>query len=356
MTTSGDTQSIPLRFLVKSVASATLFLYLAAGCAPPADPASEQVEFTGAIMGTTYHIKVAAAMTDPESTGTAKAIEDALKSVDQKMSTYKPDSEVSRLNASPAGVPVTLSDETFEVFEKGLQVNRESDGAFDITVGPLVNAWGFGPEGPAHSPGNDELATLLALVGPDKISLNSETRTVTKAADGVYCDPASVAEGYAVDQVAELLQARGYGDYMVEVGGEVRTAGKNASGAPWKIAIEKPVDEGRVIQRVVGISGVSLSTSGNYRKFYIVDGRRVSHAINPKTGRPAEHSLASASVIHPNCALADAYSTAIMVLGEKDGLAFAEKLKLPVLLLIHGEHGDIIEQQTPEFGAYLLEE
>jgi thiamine biosynthesis lipoprotein len=242
------------------------------------------------------------------------------------------------------------------VFEKGLQVNRESDGAFDITVGPLVNAWGFGPEGPAHSPGDDELAALLALVGPDKISLNSETRTVTKAADGVYCDPASVAEGYAVDQVAELLQARGYGDYMVEVGGEVRTAGKNARGASWKIAIEKPVDEGRVIQRVVGISGVSLSTSGNYRKFYIVDGRRVSHAINPKTGRPAEHSLASASVIHPNCALADAYSTAIMVLGEKDGLAFAEKLKLPVLLLIHGEHGDIIEQQTPEFGAYLLEE
>lgn len=356
MTTSGDTQSITLRFLVKSVASATLFLYLAAGCAPPADPASEQVEFTGAIMGTTYHIKVAAAMTDPESTGTAKAIEDALKSVDQKMSTYKPDSEVSRLNASPAGVPVTLSDETFEVFEKGLQVNRESDGAFDITVGPLVNAWGFGPEGPAHSPGDDELAALLALVGPDKISLNSETRTVTKAADGVYCDPASVAEGYAVDQVAELLQARGYGDYMVEVGGEVRTAGKNARGASWKIAIEKPVDEGRVIQRVVGISGVSLSTSGNYRKFYIVDGRRVSHAINPKTGHPAEHSLASASVIHPNCALADAYSTAIMVLGEKDGLAFAEKLKLPVLLLIHGEHGDIIEQQTPEFGAYLLEE
>lgn len=346
-----------VNYLGKSVAPATLFLCLLAGCAGEPAPAGPQVvEFTGAIMGTTYHIKVVADMDDDASTATAMAIEETLKRIDGRMSTYKPDSEVSRLNAAPAGVPVAFSEETFNVFEMGLQVNRESEGAFDITVGPLVNAWGFGPDGPTQTPTESELAALLQLVGADKITLERAGRTVTKAADAVYCDPASVAEGYAVDQVAELLQARGYGHYMVEIGGEVRTAGENASGIPWKIAIEKPIDDNRVIQQVVGLSGVALSTSGNYRKFYIVDGRRVSHAIDPKTGRPAEHSLASASVIHPSCALADAYSTVIMVLGPEAGLAFAEKLKLPVLLLIHGENGEVIERQTPEFAAYLVKD
>lgn len=346
-----------MNYLGKSVAPATLFLCLLAGCVEDTAPTGPRlIEFTGAMMGTTYHIKVVADVGDEASSATAMAIEETLKRIDGRMSTYKPDSEVSRLNNAPAGVPVAFSEETFNVFEMGLQVNRESDGAFDITVGPLVNAWGFGPDGPTQNPREDELADLLALVGADKIIMDPVTHTVTKVLDGVYCDPASVAEGYAVDQVAELLQARGYDDHMVEIGGEVRTAGRNASGIPWKIAIEKPIDDDRVIQQVVGISGVALSTSGNYRKFYIVDGRRVSHAIDPKTGRPAEHSLASASVIHPSCALADAYSTVLMVLGPEAGLAFAEKLKLPVLLLIHGENGEVIERQTPEFAQYVLKE
>lgn len=346
--------SISLRFLVKSVASAALFLCLATGCAPPPPPAPEQVEFTGAIMGTTYHIKVAATMTDPESTDTAKAIEDALKNVDQKMSTYKPDSEVSRVNAVAAGVPVVLSEDTFLVFTLAQQVNQESDGAFDITVGPLVNAWGFGPSGPGKAPDDTQLAELLKLVGPDKIVLDPATRTVTKTADAVYCDPASVAEGYAVDQVAELLQGRAYKDFMVEIGGEVRCSGKNTSGSPWKIAIEKPVEGDRVLQEVVGLTDISLSTSGDYRKFYVVDGKRISHTMDPKTGRPVDHQLASASVLHPNCALADAYSTAIMVLGPEKGLAFAEKLGLPALLIVHGEDGQLTTRETDSFAGYVL--
>lgn len=350
-------RGIPFRrLLVRSVAPAALFLCLAAGCGQPVAAPPEQVEFTGAIMGTTYHIKVATAMTDPESTAIAQALEDALQDVDNTMSTYKPDSEISRLNTAPAGTPVPLSDNTLRVIAMAQQVNRESDGAFDITVGPLVNAWGFGPDGPGEIPDDGKLAELLLLVGPDKITLDPAARTITRAMEGVYCDPASVAEGFAVDQAADLLLARGYSDFMVEIGGEVRCSGHNASGGPWKIAIEKPVDDGRVIQEVVGLSDISLSTSGNYRKFYIVDGKRISHTIDPKTGRPVDHQLASASVLHPNCALADAYSTAIMVLGPEKGMAFAEKLGLPALLIVHGENGDLIARETGSFAEYRLPE
>lgn len=342
---------------MKSVASAALFLCVAAGCEQSTEtPRPELVEFTGGMMGTTYHIKVVATMSDPESTATAKAIEDALKNVDTKMSTYKPDSEVSQVNAATAGVPVSLSEDTFLVFTLARQVNEESDGAFDITVGPLVNAWGFGPAGPGKAPDDAQIAELLKLVGPDKFVLDPAANTLTKTANSVYCDPASVSEGYAVDEVAEVLLTMGYKDFMVEVGGEVRCAGKNASGGPWKIAIEKPVEGDRVIQQVVGLNDISLSTSGNYRKFYMVDGKRISHTIDPKTGRPVEHQLASASVLHPNCALADAYSTAIMVLGPEKGLAFAEKLGLPALLIIHGDDGQLITRETASFAGYVVEQ
>ena len=342
---------------MKSVASAALFLCVAAGCEQSTEtPRPELVEFTGGMMGTTYHIKVVGTMSDLESTATAQAIEDALKNVDTKMSTYKPDSEVSQVNAATAGVPVSLSEDTFLVFTLARQVNEESDGAFDITVGPLVNAWGFGPAGPGNAPDDAQIAELLKLVGPDKFVLDPAANTLTKTANSVYCDPASVSEGYAVDEVAEVLLTMGYKDFMVEVGGEVRCAGKNASGGPWKIAIEKPVEGDRVIQQVVGLNDISLSTSGNYRKFYMVDGKRISHTIDPKTGRPVEHQLASASVLHPNCALADAYSTAIMVLGPEKGLAFAEKLGLPALLIIHGDDGQLITRETASFAGYVVEQ
>lgn len=356
MTTSGDARGKNLQFLVKSVASAALFLCMAVGCErSPESTAPEQVEFTGEMMGTTYHIKVVGTMSDAEAMAAAEAIEDALKNVDTKMSTYKPDSEVSQVNAAIAGVPVSLSEDTFKVFTLARQVNVESDGAFDITVGPLVNAWGFGPAGPGKTPDDAELAELLKLVGPDKFVLDPAANTLTKTANSVYCDPASVSEGYAVDEVAEVLLTMGYEDFMVEVGGEVRCAGQNANGGPWKIAIEKPVEGDRVIQQVVGLKDISLSTSGNYRKFFVVDGKRISHTMDPKTGRPVEHQLASASVLHPSCALADAYSTAIMVLGPEKGLDFAEKLGLPALLIIHGEDGQLITRETASFAGYVLQ-
>jgi len=338
---------------VKSVAFATLFLCLAAGCTPKA-PVRDAVTLEGGIMGTVYHVKLIGALDEAATAAAAGAIEDALQRVDAKMSTYKPDSELSRLNVAPAGAPVAVSDETFSVIALAQQVNAESEGAFDITVGPLVNAWGFGPPDQAEAPDDGQLAALLALTGADKIALDAEKHTITKAADGVYCDLSAIAKGYAVDQVHAALIALGHADFMVEVGGEVRTAGLNANNMPWRIAIEKPVDQKRVIHGLVGLSNVALATSGDYRNFYLAEGKRISHTINPRTGRPVDHSLASVSVIHPECALADAYATAMMVLGPEAGLAFAEKQGLAVLFILHGEDGHFTTRQTAAFAPYLV--
>jgi len=334
----------------KSVVAAALFLcFFAPGCGAPETSGRETVSFEGAIMGTTYHITVVASLDDEAADETARAIEAALRHVDGKMSTYRPDSEISRLNSAPAGVYVPLSEETFAMIRLALEVSGETGGAFDITVGPLVNAWGFGPGGPAAPPSPEKLAALAGLVGADKMELDALTKSVRKAADGVYCDLSGIAKGYAVDLVAETLEGRGLREYMVEVGGEVRTAGHNGADVPWRIAIEKPVSEGRVLQEIVGLTELALATSGDYRNFYEVDGKRVSHTIDPATGRPVDHALASVSVLHPRCALADAYATALLVLGPEKGLEAALRLDLAAMFVIHGDGGEFQVQQTEGF-------
>tara|TARA_R110001592_G_scaffold211445_1_gene463253 strand:- start:2754 stop:3800 length:1047 start_codon:yes stop_codon:yes gene_type:complete len=339
----------------KSVVATTLFLCLfVIGCGGARTPAEDTVAFEGGIMGTIYHISLVATLSDELATSTAALIETTLKRVDGKMSTYKDDSELSELNTSPAAVPVTLSEETFSVLKLALEVNKQTDGAFDITVGPLVNAWGFGPDAFLNPPTEDVLATLHALVGPDKITLDESNHAVTKLADGVYCDLSGIAKGYAVDAVAQALSAEGLDRFMVEVGGEVRTSGLNSAGVPWNIAIEKPVSEGRVLQEIVGLRDIALATSGDYRNFYEVDGKRVAHTIDPVTSKPVAHSAASVSVLHPQCALADAYATAMMVLGPEKGLAIAERLQLPVMFLLHGEDGSITTRQTESFKDYVV--
>lgn len=340
----------------KSVVLATLlFSFLLTSCSDPLPPPKETVAFTGGIMGTTYHITVVAAMNDDVSTTMAESIEGALKHVDGKMSTYKDDSELSVLNRMAGEAYIPVSAEVFSMLQLALEVNRETEGAFDITVGPLVNRWGFGPDDKQEPPSEEELASLKALCGPDAITLDALTQSVQKVSDGVYCDLSGIAKGYAVDLVASVLEAKGFMNYMVEVGGEVRTAGRNSVGIPWKIAIEKPVEEGRVLQEVVGLSDISLATSGNYRNFYEVDGKRYSHTISPSTGKPVDHSLASVSVLHPRCALADAYATALMVLGPETGLAVAERLALPVMFVSHSDDGTFETRQTESFRAYIVD-
>ena len=305
--------------------------------------------FTGATMGTTFTVKVLVEPGIADLNTLGAAIQAALDDVDAKMSTYKPESELSRFNRHDSDTPFPVSAETAEVFRIALEVSRQSGGAFDVTVGPLVNAWGFGPETRSDTPPDEErLARLRESVGYQHLAIDEQDRLIKKKPD-LYCDLSGVAKGYATDRVAQAIEEHGGMNYMVEVGGEIRVRGHNAAGTPWRIAIEKPVTGAAgSYQQVLSLEETALATSGDYRNYYVEKGQRLSHTIDPRTGRPIAHALASVSVLHPECARADAYATAILALGPEDGYAFALEHNLAVLLIIHD--GDaFITKTTPAF-------
>lgn len=305
-------------------------------------------------MGTVYSVKVIASggagFSGPDL---AQAIDASLETVNGLMSTYKPDSQLSRFNQHASDVPFPVDAAVAEVFAIALEVSRQSGGAFDVTVGPLVNAWGFGPDPDAPPPDAETLARLRANVGYQHLEVTSEGQ-LRKRIPGIYCDLSAIAKGYAVDQVAAMLDARGIEDYMVEVGGEVRARGLNQLGIPWRIGIERPMPDRRVIARVVSMRDMALATSGDYRNYREVDGARLSHTIDPRTGQPAAHALASVSVFHPQCVWADAYATAIMALGPEAGYAFAVQHAISALFFIHSGPDGFIEKTTPAFDAGIV--
>ena len=323
---------------------------LVVGCVP----IPSEVVLQGPTMGTYYRVRAIADAGDREAIrGLA---EERLAGIDRAMSTYRDDSEISRFNRLGAGESLVFSEETWAVLELAWRVRQESDGAFDPTVGPLVDAWGFGApgRGPAPTPvAGDRLAELRRAIGAIELLDN---RRVLKIEDGAALDLSAIAKGWAVDRVSEALLEAGYPDHLVEVGGEVRTAGHSPAGDPWRIAIERPppgpagsdsglagdapVTEIRpAIQNVLPIADGALATSGDYRNYWERDGVRYSHTIDPRTGRSVEHSLASASVFHASCAVADAYATALMVLGPDEGLHWADERHVAALLLVYGESG-----------------
>jgi len=311
-------------------------------------PAPELAQFEGQSMGTTWSAKIVAQpLSADQRTELRQALASAIEDVNQKMSTYRDDSELSRLNQAQADQPVDLSLETMTVFRTAAEVGELSDGAFDVTVGPLVNAWGFGPGHRREDVSDDELNAMLSLVGWDKIQISNNS--VQKTAAGVYCDLSALAKGYAVDQAARAAESLGYTNFMVEIGGEVRTSGHNGDDRPWRIGIEQPSEEGRAVERVVQLSGLSMATSGDYRSFWEEDGQRFSHTIDPRTGRPVRHRLASVSVIESDCMRADAFATALMVLGEEEGFRLAERLELAALFQVRLPGGGFESRPTPAF-------
>ena len=273
-----------------------------------------------------------------------------LDGVNEKMSHYREDSELSRFNRSNEIDPFLISSNTFEVFRQAEELSELTHGAFDVTVGPLVNAWGFGPMGlPERVPTDDEIAAIMAKVGFDKLELDAEHSTIQKSEPSIVCDLSAIAKGYGVDRVAVALDAEEFRNYMVEVGGEVRTRGLNDLGVPWRIGIEKPTEGGRSIQKVVSLSGLAMATSGDYRNYYEVDGVRISHMIDPRSGRPITHRLASVTVIDNRCVRADGWATALMVLGPEEGYALAKEQDLPVFFLVHDGETGFRELATPAF-------
>jgi len=328
--------------------SALVLLALVA-CGAPSGPVEHTL--AGEAMGTTYSVKVRApaALDAAESKAVAEAVAAAIDDVNQKMSTYLDSSELSRLNRLDEPGGVEMSADTIAVFEEARRIGELTDGVFDVTVGPLVNAWGFGPADRREELSEAEIAELRALTGWERIEIDKAASTIRKDGAGVYCDLSAIAKGYAVDRVSETLLQMGYGDHMVELGGEIRVHGVNAGGEPWRIAVEKPsADGGRAIQRVLPLENLAMATSGDYRNYFEKDGRRYSHEIDPRTGRPVEHHTASVSVVHPSCATADAWATALIVLGEDDGFAKAVEQDLAAVFLIREGDG-FTERATPAF-------
>ena len=293
----------------------------------------------GQVMGTTYTVKVVSDSREGQSAEAKAAlqslVQEALDGVDGSMSTYKPTSELSQFNDGPGATDVTVSEDLATVLQLAFDVNRRSEGAFDVTVGPLVERWGFGAKGELEAlPTDQEVAALLSRLGHDHLRFDADARTLRKDDAALRVDLSAIAKGYGVDKAAEALRVAGHGNFMVEVGGEIRVAGTTEAGRPWRLAVEKPNPTERAVYEVVSLEDRALATSGDYRNFTVVDGTRYSHTIDPTTGRPVTHRLASVSVVAPTCAEADALATALNVLGPQRGFALAEREGMAALFLV----------------------
>ncbi|HMV71655.1 MAG TPA: FAD:protein FMN transferase [Pseudomonadales bacterium] len=309
--------------------------------------------FEGPVMGTIFHVTVVAPPAPLDRKAAADGVAAALGEVDRQMSTYRADSELSRFNRAPPGEWVPVSAATAEVVAKALEVHALSDGAFDVTVGPLVDLWGFGAgsSGEPRVPGDEELAAAARNVGSKELGVRLDEPALIKYAER-RIDLSAIAKGYGVDRAALWLQAQGVTDYMVEVGGEVRTAGHNPQGHAWRIGIETPALQRGAPIAAVALRNESVATSGDYRNYFEIDGKRYSHTIDPVTARPITHGLASVTVIANDCMSADAFATAIDVLGPDKGLALAERQHLPVYLVVRS-NGGFEARHSTAFEAYI---
>lgn len=305
-----------------------------------------EVAFGGKTMGTTYNVKYLADSKQnlPPQNEVQQALDRTLLEVNRQMSTYQKDSEISRFNQmQQVESAVSISPEFGKVVQEAIRLNQMTDGALDITVGPLVNLWGFGPENrPEKIPIEQEIDARRAWVGIDKLVLGKQgdQYQLTKKVPNLYIDLSSIAKGFGVDQLADYLESLGIADYMVEIGGEIRAKGVNKDGKAWQIAIEKPEFDGsRAVQQIIGLQNLAMATSGDYRNYFEQDGVRFSHEIDPKTGKPIQHNLVSITVLNRSCMTADGLATGLFVLGEEQSLAIAEKNNLAIYLIIKTNNG-----------------
>jgi FAD:protein FMN transferase len=331
-------------------------IVLLTGCGPEAAP--RVVELSGPSMGTTWKLKIAPGpreFSSMDRAGVDAAVRDTLTRIEALMSTWDPESELSRFNRSTSTEPMPVAPETFEVFRWAVTLSEETGGVLDPTVSPVVEAWGFGAarEPGSQPPGADRLRALLDATGMRHLQLDPGGRWVRKRRPDVRCDFSALAPGYAADRLVILLANRGITDFLVDVGGELAARGQNGQGAPWQVAVERPREGRRHIARLVPLRDLAIATSGDYRNYREVDGSRVSHIIDPRTGRPIAHRLASATVIDRLGVRADALATALMVLGPEEGQALAERLDLAALLIVRNAGGGFDEYMTPRFEALL---
>ncbi len=304
---------------------------------------------TGSAMGTTYSIKIKGLPAEMTSEALGDELGRMVESIEAELSTYRPQSGISQFNASKSTDWQPVSQLLCESVAAALEVSALSEGAFDATVGPLVDLWGFGAEGMGFEPPEDTLVDeRLAIVGYENLEADCEQSALRKTVPELRVDLSGWAKGYAVDQVAERLDELEVEAYLVEVGGELRTKGTNASDDAWVIAVESPDPAARSVYATIGVSGLAVATSGDYRNFFEHEGVRYSHTIDPDTGRPVTHDLASVTIVHPSTAFADAVATAIHVLGPEAGYELAEREGIAALLLSYAPQG-VTGRATPEF-------
>ena len=310
-------------------------------------------QFSGKTMGTTFTVKVVSEqLTDSAFQQMQDDINALLKEVNRQMSTYIPDSEISKFNQFSDTVWFSISDDFAYVLERSLEICKESGGALDITVAPLVNLWGFGPEKRTTvQPSDAEIEERRAWVGYQKLKVRRDPPAVKKTHPRVMCDLSATAKGFGVDKVADYLIKRGFQNHFVEIGGEARANGKNEYGLNWRIGIISPDEKGNV-KKIVILDNMAIATSGDYFNYKEINGKRYSHTINPVTGKPITHKLASVSVLTKDCLSADGYATAIDVMGPEQGLKFAESRKLPVYMIVREENG-FVEKMNEGFKKIL---
>ncbi len=323
-------------------------LVLLSALAACGDQRTAEYQLSGPTMGTRFSVTVVTEF-EFDQQHLQMQIVASLEDVEQRMSTYRSNSEVSRFNHSSSTDWTPVSRELCEAVAEAIEFGDLTDGAFDITVGPLVNLWGFGPDESRNEPPSAEaIDAAIAATGREHLYADCETPAIRKDRADLYIDLSAYAKGLAADEIAALLDSEGIANYLVEIGGDLRARGHNASDAKWRIAIEKPDQPGNAVEKIIHISNLSVATSGDYRNFFEFEGRRYSHTIDPRTGRPVTHDLASVTVLGSSAAFADAMATALMVLGPEAGMAFAERQRIAADFLLR-DGSSITERMSTEF-------
>ncbi len=335
--------------LLQSVLVAVLTVLLA-GCG-----LSERVEEVGGpTMGSSYSVTYVVAQAVAAPDRVKVEVEATLAEVDRQLSTYRSDSDVERFNALPANSCQTMPAPVLELVRVGEALSRKSAGAFDLTVEPLLDLWGFGPQSRGmRVPSAEQVAKVRELVGHQHLRIDGQQLCKDVA---VQLDLNSIAAGYAVDRIAQRLDELGIDSYLVEVTGELKARGRKADGLPWRVAIEAPRDDRQIAQRVLQLDGYGISTSGDYRNYFEEGSKRYSHTLDPQTGAPITHRLAAVTVADRSALQADGLSTLLMVLGPERGMAFAEQAGVAAFFVTREGEGFVTHGSTAFERLFAAEE
>jgi thiamine biosynthesis lipoprotein len=313
----------------------------------------QQVDTTlgGTTMGTSYQVRISPGLSATEEQRWHERIQASLDNVNALMSTYQADSEISCFNRSDSTDWYPVSSDTAQVVSVAMQVARQTRGAFDITVSPLVNLWNFGPDRrPAAVPTDGEIDAALEHVGYKQLQVRTDPPALRKDIPELTIDLSGIAKGFAVDQVGRLLENGGITSYMVEVGGEIRTRGRKHDGTSWRIGLERPEVGQRIVETVLQLQDNCLATSGDYRNVFEWEGQLYSHEIDPRTGRPVQNGLAAVSVLASSAMWADAYATGLMIMRPDEAWQLASEGELEIMTTVRGPQG-LTQRMTDGFAA-----